>query len=73
MNFDFPDTLTTDSESSWAGDFENNLGFAVTSCAIKIYTRFLYHEYFTIFIQGLCSLMVKALDFCARGPRFKSC
>ena len=37
VNFEFPDTLTTDSESSWYVDFENNLGFAVTSCAIKIY------------------------------------
>ena len=72
MNFEFPDTLTTDSESSWAGDFENNLGFAVTSCAIKIYTRVLYHEFFIIFIEGLCSLMGKALDFRAGGPRFKS-
>ena len=32
VNFEFPDTLTTDSESSWSGDFENNLGLAVTSC-----------------------------------------
>ena len=32
-NFKFPDTLTTDSESSWHGDFENRLGYGLASCA----------------------------------------
>ena len=50
VNFEFPDTFTTDSESSWSGDFENNLEFAVTSCAIKIYTRVLYHEFFNTYL-----------------------
>ena len=35
MNFEVSETLATDSESSWHGDFENGVGYGLAGCATE--------------------------------------